>query len=70
MFKCAACLKSSKAGEPAVRVAVETRNKVYPAREKALKRGKGLTARWIADPGGVGTEIVREELRHDLCKTL
>ena len=67
MFKCNACLKASKAGEPAVRVVVETRKKIYQAREKAMKRGNGLTARWVADPGGAGAETVREELFCERC---
>lgn len=70
MFRCNVCKKLSKPNEPAIRVVVETRKKIYPAREKAMKRGKGLTARWVADPGGVGTETVREELHHESCKTL
>ena len=68
MFRCNACQRLSEPNEPAVRVVVETRNKVYPPREKAMKRGSGLTARWVSDPGGVGVEIVREELRHERCQ--
>lgn len=67
MFRCQKCNRLSKSGEAAARVVVETRVKNYPYREKAMKRGSGITLRWIADPGGVGTEIVREELRHEHC---
>ena len=68
MFKCAVCKKVSNPNEPAVRAVTETREKTYPKRERAMKRGTGLTARWIEDPGGTGREIVREELRHERCK--
>lgn len=67
MFRCNVCKKLSKPNEPAIRVVVETRKKIYPAREKAMQIGAGLTKRWVADPGGIGTETVREELFCELC---
>lgn len=48
-------------------VVVATRAKVYSSREFAMRKGKGLTQKWIADPGGTGIEIVREEIRHEGC---
>lgn len=67
MFRCNFCNQLSKPGEGATRVVVATRTKTYPAREQAMKQGRGLHKRWIADPGGEGIEIVREELRHEGC---
>lgn len=67
MFRCEKCKQISASGESPVRVIAETRKKVYPERPEAMKRGRGFTLRWVADPGGTGTEIVREELRHAGC---
>ena len=67
MFRCSECGDLSQPCEQPVRVIVETREKIYPARPKAIRRGSGLTLRWIEDPGGIGTEIVHEELRHTGC---
>lgn len=67
MFICGKCGRQTASGEPAKRVVVETRRKVYPYREYAMKRGRGPNRRWIADPGGEGVEVVREELHHESC---
>jgi hypothetical protein len=56
MFRCDECKEISKPSEKPVRVVVETRNKIYPMRPQAY------------DPGGTGTEIVREILVHSTCK--
>jgi len=50
-------------------VIIETRDKTYPYREhtKKIGNGKGDRVKWVADPGGVGTEIVIEEIRHGRC---
>lgn len=68
MFKCAKCKKVSAPCEKATRITRDTRAKVYPERVFAKRIGRGLNTRWIRDPGGVGIEIVKEELRHDSCK--
>lgn len=52
------------------REVVETRRKVYPAREDVnlvMKREKGKR-RWVGDPGGVGREIVREVALCPRCR--
>lgn len=53
------------AGTPAHRVVVQTRAKAYPYRreakmERKLKANGKREKTWIDDPGGCGTEIVRE----------
>lgn len=67
MFICDRCKQASQPGEPMVRVVVETRAREYPYREE-YRRGRGaeFARKWI-DPGGVGTEIVREERCHATC---
>ena len=70
MYRCFKCNQLSRPGEMAARVVVETRVAIYPYREKAMKRGRGLNTKWVADPGGTGVEIVREELRHEKCTAL
>lgn len=67
MIRCAGCNGLTKPGEKPVRLVTETRSKTYPRREQAMRRGRGLTLRWIPDPGGVGTEIVKEEFFHEVC---
>ncbi len=67
MYRCEVCGQLSQPSEPASVVVVETREKIYPRREQAMKRGKGASMRWIEDPGGRGTEIVRQEIRHERC---
>lgn len=67
MYRCQKCNQLSQPNEPATIVVVETRNKIYPRREKAMRRGRGKNLKWIEDPGGAGVEIVREEIRHEGC---
>ena len=67
MTRCAVCNGLTKPGEKPVRIITETRKKVYPRRDEAMRKGRGLTLRWIADPGGVGVEIVKEVLVHETC---
>lgn len=68
MFRCGKCNQLSQPGEPAVRVVTENRDRTYPYREYAMKKGRGANRKWIADPGGVGFEVAKEELRHDRCQ--
>lgn len=67
MFRCGACNQLSAPGETAERVVVETRERKYPVRPQAMRKGRGASARWIQDPGGEGWEVVREELQHSAC---
>lgn len=63
MFKCGICKQSSSAREKVRRVVVETRNAVYPRIHDAhYYKDREGTWRKKDDPGGVGTEIVREML--------
>lgn len=57
MFNCERCGKTSQPGQPSYRKVVETREKTYPYRSHA-NRGGPFDIR--DDPGGTGTEIVRE----------
>lgn len=57
-FVCDNCHEVTKAGEPMVRVVVETRKKEYPARRVTED---------VFDPGGCGHETVREEARCPRC---
>lgn len=54
MFICDKCHKSSKSGESLTRQVVETRDVTYPYRTYQAGKDKKT------DPGGEGTEIVRE----------
>ena len=56
MFICGFCKEQTPRGASMRRFVVETRTKVYPAREAANKFREQL----IDDPGGTGSEIVRE----------
>lgn len=67
MYRCAKCNQLSAPGEPANVVVVKTRVKAYHYREFAMRRGRGLLRKWIADPGGHGIETAKEELRHEGC---
>ena len=70
MFRCQRCDGLSQPGESSVLVTTVTRDKTYPYREHAKKIGNGDRAKWVADPGGVGTEIAREEIRHLRCENV
>ena len=67
MYTCTLCHKLSQPGEPAAIIVTETRDVTYPAREHAMRKGRGKNLRWVADPGGVGQETVKEEIRHERC---
>lgn len=60
MFRCSKCGTPRPAYESPVRRVVETRAKNYPFRKYAHRDGND-------DPGGQGTEIVREEVLCSDC---
>lgn len=68
MFNCGLCGKTSKAGERAVRVITEQRWATYPKQVNVYHywdlEGKEI---WKDDPGGQGSQIVREVLAHKDC---
>ena len=68
MYRCKKCNQLSQSGEAASRVVTETRTRTYQPREFAMRKGRGNYVKWIADPGGVGVESVREELWHERCR--
>lgn len=59
MFICTNCGQQTRSGEPATKVVLKTRERIYPERPWANRYvpSKGT---WPADPGGKGTEIVEE----------
>jgi hypothetical protein len=65
MFRCDQCGRVTKPFEPAHIVPVETRLYQFPRRPKAHVFKKGLKTEVRDDPGGQGTQIVREA---KLCK--
>lgn len=67
MVRCGICNQLTKPGEKPVTLVAETRIKVYPKREEAMRTGRGMTLRWIEDPGGIGKEIVSEVKVHEAC---
>lgn len=68
MFNCGVCGKTSKAGERAVRVSMESRWVTYPPIKNAHhywdRDGREI---WKDDPGGEGAQIVKEVLSHKEC---
>jgi hypothetical protein len=63
MFRCQQCGTVTPPHTSAELVAVETRPRVYPWREKAQREVRRNNRLWKAehdDPGGTGREIVRE----------
>lgn len=58
MFVCDKCHKVTRSGEHMTRVVVATRPVSYPPRKVSDSE---------FDPGGIGTEIVREEARCASC---
>lgn len=66
MFKCQICNKSSRRYERPVMFVVETRDKEYPERPGIYNADDGEYAR-RDDPGGWGTEIVKEIKIHVEC---
>lgn len=67
MFNCELCNTSSKPGETAFRVVVETRETTYPFREGVHKFRKDGKKAIKDDPGGKGIEVAREVLAHREC---
>lgn len=64
-FNCEEC---GEHGFKPTRVVVETAPIVYPEREyKSNRREIDRNKKWIKDPGGVGTQIVREKNMCGLC---
>jgi len=62
MFRCDVCASVAPSATRCNRLIVETRPADYPVRDKVhwhppRAGGKG---KWVDDPGGHGTEIVRE----------
>jgi hypothetical protein len=69
MFRCDVCGSVAPPRTPCNRIIVETRPAEYPARPRAhwqpqCAGGKG---KWVDDPGGHGSEIVRELRACDDC---
>jgi hypothetical protein len=69
MFRCDVCACVTPPNTPCNRIAVETREVEYPARKDAhwhppRAGGKG---KWVDDPGGRGTAIVREMNACSIC---
>jgi len=62
MYRCDVCDRVVPANTPCTRIVVETRAVEYPEREDAhwTPPSAGGKGKWIDDPGGSGTEIVRE----------
>lgn len=62
MYRCDVCDRVSESGQPARTVVVETRDVEHP-RRKAIywhPPKDGEKGKWVDDPGGPGTAIVRE----------
>jgi len=68
MFQCGICKEQSKPGQKAHHIVVEQRAVTYPPRQQAHLY-KDAMGKWMKrdDPGGQGTEIVREVLAHEKC---
>ena len=71
MFQCDVCGSVAPPNTRCNRLVVETRAADYPRRDrgyrkprKRLRQGKD---KWIPDPGGRGTQIVREIRACDVC---
>ena len=68
-FMCGVCNKAQPNNATPRRVVTETRRKTYPAREYRkgkVKDGEGYRGK-VRDPGGQGTEIVKEVVTCDEC---
>ena len=63
MYRCDVCDRVSESGQPTKTIIFETRRIEHPQREKVYwhrpKPGE-RKGRWVGDPGGIGTAIVRE----------
>jgi hypothetical protein len=62
MFRCDVCASVAPAHTRCNRLVVEIRPADYPARHEAHWHppSRGGSGKWVDDPGGHGTEIVRE----------
>ena len=62
MYRCDVCDSLVPPNTPSITIIVETRPRDYPHRGKAhwIPPTNGGKGKWIDDPGGAGTEIVRE----------
>lgn len=60
MYRCDLCNRIVAAGTRAVTIVLETRPRLYPRRPKANRIHKNGKTEHTDDPGGKGTEIVRE----------
>lgn len=62
MFRCDVCGSVAPPRTPCNRITVETRVVEYPLRQKVHWQPPkaGGQGKWVDDPGGTGTAIVRE----------
>ena len=62
MYRCEICKRVVKANTPCEKVVTEKRMFNHPSRPGAFKQWDEEKERWfkIPDPGGVGTQIVKE----------
>jgi hypothetical protein len=67
VYRCQICGEVVPPNTPALRKVVETRRREYPFRPKANQLTKDGRKQHTDDPGGVGTEIVREILVCPSC---
>ena len=62
MYRCESCREVVAAGVKQVREVVEVRVHQHPAREEVNRVVKNGRVKWRDDPGGFGTQIVRERV--------
>ena len=62
MYRCEVCDRVVPPNTPCNRIIIETRSVEYPTRPKVhwVPPDEGGKGKWVDDPGGHGTEIVRE----------
>src|SRR5687767_2470751 len=60
VYVCQMCGAEVPSGTSCRRVVVETREKIYPKRDHAIRKPGRQRKDWKTDPGGIGREIVRE----------
>ncbi|MFP2930751.1 hypothetical protein ACLESO_37250 [Pyxidicoccus sp. 3LG] len=60
MYRCQSCQKSVGPRVPCHRVTVATRLTRFPARPTCQRYSEDGRTKWMDDPGGTGTQIVRE----------
>lgn len=65
MIKCGLCNGDTRSGEKPVAVILATRSVVYPFRAKVQRIS--VPPYLKDDPGGNGTEIVKQVLAHKKC---